>query len=76
MYSIYYSLSDSDWQGVEFTTNVNTQVKAFMVAVKEMRRVLATKAVEFLIVDEMEFVVWAYGTCKGFLRITECGPKT
>jgi len=76
MYKIYYSLASTEWQGVEFESDASTPVKAFMCAVREVRRVLATMEVEFLPVDEMEFVIWAFGKCKGFLAITELGPET
>jgi len=76
MYNIYYSLGTAVGEGVEFETNANTPVKAFMVAVREIRTVLATMEVEFLPVGEMEFVVWAFGKCKGFLSVQKVGPKT
>jgi len=76
MYNIYISLARDNWHGVEFNTDVNTPVKAFMVAVREIRTMLATMEVEFLPIDEMEFVIWAFGKCKGFLAVTAIGPKT
>ncbi len=76
MYNIYYSLKDSGWVGVDFETTAETAVKAFMCAVREIRTVLMTRDVEFLLVGEMEFVIWAFGTCKGFLAITMLGQKT
>jgi len=76
MYNIYYSLVSTEWEGVDFETNANTPVKAFMCAVREIRTVLSTMEVQFLPVDEMEFVIWAFGKCKGFLAITEIGPET
>ncbi len=74
MYNIYYSMKDAGWEGVEFVTNVNTVIKAFMCAVSEIRTVLMSTKVEFLVVGEMEFVIWAFGTCKGFLSIKKVGP--
>jgi len=71
MYNIYYSLSDADWQGYDVTSKATTTIKAFMDAVHIVRQVLSTKDVEFLCVGEMEFVIWAFGTCKGFLAVTE-----
>ena len=74
MYNIYYNIDVGEGEGIQFVADVNTSVKAFMVAVKEMRRVLSTQAVEFLCIGEMEFVLWAYGKCAGYLSIKEVGP--
>ena len=76
MYNIYYSLADSEWEGHDLKTDAHTSVRAFMDAVREIRRLLNTMDVEFLPVGDMEFVLWLDGACKGYLSITECGPKT
>ena len=76
MYNIYYSLADSEWQGQERNVVADTVIEAYMEAVRLIREVLSTNGVEFLVVGEMEFVIWAFGKCKGYLAIKEHGPKT
>jgi len=74
MYNIYYSLADSDWQGYNIESHGDTVIKAFMDAVRAVRKALSTTAIEFLPVGEMEFVIWSQGKCKGFLSVTEQEP--
>jgi len=76
MYNIYYRLKGSDGDGVTFRSYGTTDVKAFMDAIKEMRKVLQTKDVELLQVEDMEFAIWAFGMPQGYLSIKEVGPET
>jgi len=76
MYNIFYNLEEFGADGVTFNSYGTTVVKAFMDAVHEMRRVLKTKDVELLQVEDMEFAIWAFGMPQGYLSIKEVGPKT
>ncbi|GAG38195.1 unnamed protein product, partial [marine sediment metagenome] len=44
-------------------------------AVMEMRKVLGTRDVELLQVEDMEFAIWAFGMPQGYLSIKERGSK-
>ena len=76
MYNIYYSLAGSDWQGQERDIVADTEIQAFMEAVRLVREVLSTGEVELLMVGEMEFVIWGFGKCQGYLTIKQVNPKT
>ena len=76
MYNISYSMKDAGWEAVEFQTNATTMVQAFMCAVREIRTVLMSKEVTFLIISDTEFVIWLQGKCKGFLVVNKVGPVT
>jgi len=76
MYKIYYNLEEYGADGVTFNSYGSTVVRAFMDAVREMRKVLKTKDVELLQVGEMDFAIWAYGMPQGYLSIKELGPET
>ena len=71
MYNIYYNLDKIGTPGHNVKSSADTVVKAFMDAVREMRRVLTTERVELLPVSETEFVIWAYDYPQGYLQITE-----
>ena len=75
MYNIYWSLRDNNWEGYERNVGCDTVIQAFWAAVKLVREALSTKEIEFLPIDDMDFVIWADGKCKGYLSITERGPK-
>lgn len=76
MYNISYSMKDAGWEAVEFETNADTLIKAFMCAVREIRTVLMSKEVEFLPISDTEFVIWLQGKCRGYLEVNEVGPTT
>jgi len=76
MYNIFYNLEEFGADGVTFRSYGTTVVKAFMDAVREMRKVLKTKDVELLQVEDMEFAIWAFGMPQGYLSIKEVGPET
>ncbi len=76
MYNIYYSLADNNWQGQERNVCCDTAIQAFSVAVKLVREALSAMEVDLVIVGRMEYVIWAFGKCKGYLSITEHSPKT
>ena len=76
MFNIYWSVRDEGWQGHERNVVCDTAIQAFSVAVKLVREALSTNEVDLLIVGRMEFVIWAFGKCKGYLSITEHSPKT
>ncbi len=76
MFDIYISFAHDNWDGYEMESDDSVILLAFMVAVKEIRRVLKTTEIELLAVGEMEFVIWCQGRCKGFLSVQERGPKT
>ncbi len=73
MYNIYYSLKDPDTDEFTFTSYATTVVRAYLDAIREMRKVLKTKDVELLQVGEMEFAIWAYKNPQGYLSIKEVG---
>jgi len=74
MYNIYYNLDKIGTPGHNVQSSADTDVKAFMDAVREMRRVLTTSRVELLPVSETEFIIWAYDYPQGYLQITELEP--
>jgi len=76
MYNIYYNLEEYGSSGHTIQSSATTVVKAFMDAIREMRRVLTTTKVELLPVNETEFVIWAFGLPQGYLSIKPVGPKT
>jgi len=76
MYNIYYALKDDDWEGVTLRTNTDTVIKALMVAVRELRVLLQIKEIELLPVNGTEFVIWACGTCKGYLSLEDIATGT
>ncbi len=69
-------MKDAGWVRYKSTSNTDTIIEAFMVAVAKVRYVLRTMKVEFLPVSRTGFVIWSKGECKGFLSIEEVGPKT
>jgi len=71
MYNIYYNLEEFGSSGHTIQSSGDTMIKAFMDAIREMRRVLTCTKVELLPVNETEFVVWAYDLPQGYLSITE-----
>ncbi len=76
MYNIYYNLEDYGSPGHTIESSATTVVKAFMDAIREIRRVLTTTKVELLPVSETEFVIWAYDFPQGYLSIKQVGPET
>ena len=76
MYNIDYRMVDNNWQSQERHVVVDSEIEAFMQAVYLMRQLLSTTEVELLLVGEMEYVIWAFGKCKGFLSIKQVNPKT
>ncbi len=76
MYNIYYNLDDYGTDGYKFESDANTPVKAFMDAVREMRKVLKTRDVELLDLGDMEFAIWTRGNPQGYLSIKQVGPET
>ncbi len=74
MYNIFYNLEEFGADGVTFRSYGTTDVRAFMDAVREMRKVLKTNDVELLQVGDLEFAIWAFGTPQGYLSIKEQGP--
>ncbi len=76
MYNIFYNLDEFGAKGHNLTSKATTTVKAFMDAVRELRRVLKTKNVKLLQVGNMEFVIWADKEPRGYLSIKRYGPKT
>jgi len=76
MYNIYYSMKDSGWDDNNRRVVADTILQAFMEAARIVRELLSTREVEFLPVSQTEFVIWAFGTCKGYLQVKEVGPET
>ncbi len=74
MYNIHISLVRNNWVGIDVQSEAKTTVKAFMDAVRLVRRLLYSTKVEFLPINQTEFVIWLQGKCKGYLSVKPVGP--
>jgi len=71
MFNVIIHLSPHDWHECDYEVEVNDMTKAYVSAIREVKRKLNMVAVDFIPLCGGQYIIWAQGVCQGYMKIKE-----